>query len=113
VDQLLWYLLAGTRGGSNRIRIIEALLDRPYNANQLADLLKMDYRTVRHHLDLLTKNNVLARPEGDAYGSLYFVSGLMKSHLDTFQRIKAKTVRREGPIVANEHKQEGEVGERE
>jgi DNA-binding transcriptional ArsR family regulator len=111
VDQLLWYLLAGTRGGANRIRILEALIDRPYNANQLAELLKMDYRTVRHHLDLLTKNNVLARPEGDAYGSLYFVSGLMKGHLDTFQRIKAKTVGGPGAIVAKPDKPEEGVRE--
>lgn len=109
LDQLLWYLLAGTRGGANRIRIIEALAERPYNANQLAERLGMDYRTVRHHLDLLTKNNVLARPEGDAYGSLYFVSGLMKSHLGTFQEIKAKTVGKGGPIVANQDKREQEV----
>lgn len=111
MDQLLWYLLAGTRGGANRIRIVEALMDRPYNANQLAEVLKMDYRTVRHHLDLLTKNNVLSRPEGDAYGSLYFVSGLMKAHMATFQSIKAKTVGKGGAIVANADKPEGGVRE--
>jgi DNA-binding transcriptional ArsR family regulator len=88
LKQLLWYLLAGTRGGLNRIRIIETLLDRPYNAHQLSEELDMDYRTMRHHLDVLTKNHVLARPEGKAYGSMYFISGGMEEHMDVFDTIK-------------------------
>jgi len=51
--QLLWYLIAGTRGGMNRARILEALHERPYNANQLSETLGLDYRTIRHHLELL------------------------------------------------------------
>jgi DNA-binding transcriptional ArsR family regulator len=104
MDQLLWYLLAGTRGGLNRLRIIQALLERPLNANQLAERLGLDYRTVRHHLDLLTKNGVLARPSGDAYGSLYFLSGLMKNHMGTFEQIRAKVVPQPDEIVAKEDK---------
>jgi len=100
MDQLLWYLLAGTRGGLNRLRIIQALLDRPLNAHQLAERLGLDYRTVRHHLDLLTKNNVLSRPTGDAYGSLYFVSGMMKSHMDTFNEILSKVAPQVGASMA-------------
>jgi DNA-binding transcriptional ArsR family regulator len=91
--QLLWYLLAGTRGGYNRIRIIEALMERPYNANQLSEKLEIDYRTTRHHLEVLTDNNVLARPEGDAYGSMYFLSGMMEKHLETFREIKRRTMK--------------------
>jgi hypothetical protein len=34
MKRLLWWLLAGTRGGRNRARIIMALHERPYNANQ-------------------------------------------------------------------------------
>jgi len=100
LEQLLWYLLAGTRGGWNRIRILDALRERPYNAHQLAELLGLDYRTIRHHLDLLTENHVLARPTGEAYGSLYFLSGLLQGHLEIFERIKAKVVQREERILA-------------
>jgi DNA-binding transcriptional ArsR family regulator len=86
--QVLWYILAGTRGGYNRIRIIDTIKERPYNANQLADVLEMDYRTIRHHLKVLTENNILARPTGDSYGSMYFLSGIMEKHLGTFEEIK-------------------------
>ena len=41
--RILWYVLAGTRGGLMRIRIIELIMDRPYNANQLKKALGVDY----------------------------------------------------------------------
>ena len=104
MDQLLWYLLAGTRGGANRIRIIEAIAERPLNAHQLAEKLALDYRTVRHHLDVLTDNQVLARPMGGAYGSPYFLSGLMKNHMTTYQHIRAKLVPDGVVIVAKQDK---------
>jgi len=93
LKQVLWYVLAGTRGGYSRIRIIEALIDRPYNANQLSEKLEMDYRTIRHHLKVLTENNILARPAGDAYGSMYFLSGIMENHIGTFEEIKGNVVK--------------------
>ena len=88
--QLLWYLIAGTRGGLNRARIIEALHERPYNANQLSDVLEIDYRTIRHHLDLLRKNGLLARPVGDAYGSPYFLSAYLEGNYAIFEEIRKK-----------------------
>ncbi|MGA1820854.1 MAG: ArsR family transcriptional regulator [Thermoplasmatota archaeon] len=93
MKQVLWYILAGTRGGYSRIRIIEALIVRPYNANQLSEKLEMDYRTIRHHLKVLTDNNILARPAGDAYGSMYFLSGIMEKHIGTFEEIKGNVVK--------------------
>ena len=93
LKQVLWYILAGTRGGVNRIRIIEVLSERPYNANQLSDMLEMDYRTIRHHLKVMTDNNILARPAGDSYGSMYFLSGMMEKHMGTFNDIKSSVVK--------------------
>jgi len=88
--QLLWYLIAGTRGGPNRARVIEALHERPYNANQLSEALGIDYRTIRHHLDLLRKNGLLARPVGDAYGSPYFLSAYLEGNYTIFEEIRKK-----------------------
>ncbi|HIE30965.1 MAG TPA: ArsR family transcriptional regulator, partial [Methanosarcinales archaeon] len=35
MKRMLWWLIAGTKGGVNRARIIKILHERPYNANQL------------------------------------------------------------------------------
>ncbi|MHA1637831.1 MAG: winged helix-turn-helix domain-containing protein [Candidatus Thorarchaeota archaeon] len=84
--RLLWWLIAGTRGGANRARIISALHERPYNANQLAELLKLDYKTIRHHLSTLTKHEVII-PQGDGYGAVYFLTVMMEDYYDDFNQI--------------------------
>ncbi len=94
--QLLWYLLAGTRGGVNRARIIEYLRERPCNAHQLSEALRLDYRTIRHHLDLLLKNGLLTRPAGDAYASPYFLSPFLEGNHAIFEEVRRKALPKEG-----------------
>jgi len=86
--QVLWYLIAGTRGGVNRARIIEAIHERPRNAHQISEALDLDYRTIRHHLDLLEKNGLITRPIGDAYASPYFLSAFFESNYGAFVEIR-------------------------
>jgi DNA-binding transcriptional ArsR family regulator len=88
LKQLLWYLIAGTRGGVNRARIIETLHRRPYNAHQLGEALGLDYRTIRHHLDLLVRNGLLTRPAGDAYAAPYFLSQILEANYAVFEDIR-------------------------
>lgn len=88
--QLLWYLIAGTRGGVNRARIIEALRSRPYNAHQLSEVLGLDYRTVRHHLDLLRENGLIAQPAGSAYASPYFLTPYLEANYAIFDEIRKR-----------------------
>ncbi len=90
---LLWYLLAGTRGGPNRIRILEELHDRPHNANQLAAELDMDYRTVRHHLRLLESNGLIVRPVGRAYASPYELSFDLSLHFEEIAAVREGVAR--------------------
>ena len=92
--QLLWYLIAGTRGGVNRARILETLRARPHNAHQLSESLGLDYRTVRHHLDLLQKNGLITRPAGDAYASPCFLSAYLEANYTVFEEIR-KNIRPE------------------
>ena len=86
MEAVLWYVLAGTRGGVNRIRILRALDDRPRNPNQLAEDLDLNYDTVRHHLDVLEDNDVLAS-SGDDYGAVYLPSDTARAHWDTVETI--------------------------
>jgi len=86
--QLLWFLIAGTRGGANRARIIEALHARPCNANRLSELLGLDYRTIRHHLDLLVGNGLLTRPAGEAYAAPYFLSPYLEGNYGIFEEVR-------------------------
>ncbi|MCZ7358396.1 MAG: winged helix-turn-helix domain-containing protein [Candidatus Methanoperedens sp.] len=69
--------------------ILKYLIDRPYNANQLAEVLNMDYKTIRHHLDVLIKNGVITM-EGDKYGAMYFISKAMEANLNEFNDIWEK-----------------------
>lgn len=86
MEKVLWYLLAGTRGGANRARIIRAVRERPRNANQLAEHLDLDYNTVRYHLDMLTDHHVL-ETSGDAYGQVYLPTDEFAHHEVAFERI--------------------------
>ena len=87
--KLLWWLLAGSSGGLNRGRIINQLRERPMNANELSDALDLDYKTIRHHLRVLQKNN-LVTTMGSGYGTMYFPSELLEEHVETFEKIWAQ-----------------------
>ena len=89
MEGVLWYVLTGTRGGANRIKILRELSERPRNANRLAETLDLDYKTVRHHLDVLVKNGVVEYG-GDGYGTVYIPSMQTRQHWDTIERIIAQ-----------------------
>jgi len=86
MEAVLWYVLTGTRGGRNRARILRALDERPRNANQLAEDLDLDYKTVRHHLEVLEDNNVV-KNSGDDYGAVYLPTEQARVNWDTIEDI--------------------------
>jgi predicted ArsR family transcriptional regulator len=86
MEKALWYLLAGTRGGANRARIIRSLDERPKNANRLADELEVGYKTVRHHLEVLEEHGVVEGGDND-YGRLYFLTDRFDQYRDAFEEI--------------------------
>jgi DNA-binding transcriptional ArsR family regulator len=86
---LLWYLFAGSKGGDNRIKIIDLLKERPYNINQLAESLGLDYKAIQHHIIVLEKNNLLTKM-GDKYGILYFISNYLEANIESFNEIRSK-----------------------
>lgn len=86
MEAVLWEMLAGARGGRNRARILQALAERPRNANQLADDLGLAYKTVRHHLEVLQENE-LVRSTGADYGTVYLLTDRVRDHWDTVEAI--------------------------
>ena len=81
--KLLCYLIEGTRGGKTRALILKHLVDEAYNAHQLSKALNMDYKTVRHHLDVLLKNKIITK--NDNVGTtLYLISKNIELDLNEF-----------------------------
>lgn len=88
--RVLWYLIASTRGGANRAKIIDLVSSRPANANQIASELKLDYKTVLHHLRVLSENGLLVTDNKESYGATYFLTPLMENNYASFQEILAR-----------------------
>jgi DNA-binding transcriptional ArsR family regulator len=88
--RVLWYLIASSRGGVNRAKIIDLVNSRPANANQIAQELKLDYKTVLHHLKVLSENGMIVTDNKDTYGAIYFLTPLMEKNYASFQEILAR-----------------------
>ncbi len=86
--RLLWFLFAGSRGGENRIRIINLLKEQPYNMNQLAEAMGLDYKAIQHHISVLEKNNMVTKT-GEKYGVLYFISNYLEYNIEAFDEVKS------------------------
>lgn len=89
IKYLLGWLIAGTKGGLSRAKIMQALNEAPQNANQLATKLGMDYRTIRHHLEVLEKNRIITSA-GEGYGVTYFLTPMIEANYAVFEEILKK-----------------------
>ena len=80
-------LLIGRKGGKTTIRIIDKILVHPYNMNQLSEILELDYNTVKYHMNLILKLE-LVESDGREYGSLFFPSKKLINNLNEYEQIK-------------------------
>ena len=87
--RILWYVFATTRGGPTRIKIVELIMKRPYNMHQISKELKLDYKTVQHHMKLLIENKIIIAEE-KKYGTIFFPSPMFEEVKDIFEEIKNK-----------------------
>jgi predicted transcriptional regulator len=92
IIRLLWFLFVGTRGGDNRIKILDLLIKNPLNINKISEELQLDYKTIQHHIRILEKNNLVTKI-GDNYGVLYFISNYLEKNIDSYYEIKKKLIR--------------------
>ena len=93
-SQLFWHLFSRRVGGQTRLNIINLLFRDPSNKSQIGKKLKKDYKVVRHHLEILEKNNLVTKI-GNGYGSTYFISTYFiskeKEYRKIVKKIKSKT----------------------
>ena len=75
----LFWLLIASRGGDTRIKILSLLLNNPTNRNELSKSLGLNYRTVTHHLSVLSENNLIL--EDQRYGGLVYVNSMFEVEL--------------------------------
>ena len=87
--RILWYVFATSKGVPTRVRIVDLLVKRPYNMHQISKELKMDYKTIQHHIRVLDENRVITAEE-KKYGTIYFPSALFDGVKDIFDEIKNK-----------------------
>lgn len=95
-SKLFAYLFYGTRGGFSRLHIIMLVLSRPRNANQLSAEMHIDYKAVRHHMQVLERNGLVCKSDGK-YDVTYHASGLLEANIvalsDIVDRMEEKIVR--------------------
>jgi len=89
LKQELSYLMLGQQGGENRIKILEYLRERSCNLNQLANVLGLNYRTVKHHVELLLDYGLI-ESTGQGYGKVYFLSPMLEDNYEMLEDIERK-----------------------
>ncbi|MDD4307773.1 MAG: PAS domain S-box protein [Thermoplasmata archaeon] len=90
IKQILSQIILGQKGGEKRAKIIEILKDRPFNINQMAEDLNLNYRTIRHHVDVLVESGLIAPSTGNRYGDVYFLTPLMEENYQMLTELSHK-----------------------
>jgi DNA-binding transcriptional ArsR family regulator len=90
IKMLFWSVFAGSKGCINRVKIVLKLKHTPLNTNQLSELLKLDYKVIERHLEVLEKNNLVTKV-GIRYSVTYFLSPLLESNLNLFDEVSVKS----------------------
>jgi len=93
-QQVLFWLIAGSKGGTNRAKILFSLDKEPMNSNVLSKKLEMDYKTIQHHINLLLQNQLIVKT-GDKYGQVFFVSPQLKDNWSLFKKLFEKKILKE------------------
>lgn len=89
VNDIFSAVFTGMSGRYTRLRILCLIIENPINSMQIAKQLNLDYKTIKHNLKILEKNNLVIR-EGEGYGDLFFPSEIILSNLPTLYTVIRK-----------------------
>jgi DNA-binding transcriptional ArsR family regulator len=76
-------LFVNMRGGKTRTKIIKLLRHEPCNANQITAVLGLNYRTIRHHLEVLQQADIV-KISSDNYGRVFSLTSEMEKNIFLF-----------------------------
>jgi predicted transcriptional regulator len=82
-------VFTGMGGRYTRLRIICAITENPMNTLELAKKLELDYKTIKHSINVLEKNDLVIR-EGEGYGDMFFPSDKILNNLETLYAVIRK-----------------------
>jgi predicted transcriptional regulator len=68
-------------------------MNTPRNANELATLLQLDYKTTRHHIEVLEENHLISS-FGTGYGKVYYPSPFCEENVRLFEEIWEELIKR-------------------
>ena len=86
-DKELYSMLSGNKGGRTRMRILDEILTNPSNANQLAKKLKLDYKTITYHMNIICRHKYATKELFENYVRYYPSDKLIKK-IDEYIKIK-------------------------
>ena len=89
IKMLFWSVFAGSKGCTNRVRIVLELKNTSHNTNQLSERLGLDYKVVERHLEILERNNLVAKA-GYRYGSIYYLCEILHTNMKIFDEVATK-----------------------
>jgi DNA-binding transcriptional ArsR family regulator len=86
-DKDLMTLIIARNGGKTTLRILDKLLERPYNKNQLSEILELDYNTISYHINIIREYKYVTEEkfENTYY---YFPSKKLYNNLKEYNLIK-------------------------
>ncbi len=90
LKQKLLYLILGQKGGNNRARILKLLKERPYNINQMAEKMDVNYRTIKHHIEMLERNDIVSGSKTGGYGEVYYLIPKLEEDEKLFEDLMRK-----------------------
>ena len=86
-DKTLYNMILGNGSSKTRILILDELLKQAYNANQLSKKLKLDYKTIRYHMEIICKYQYATEEKFGKY-TYYHPGDKLIKHLDEYILIK-------------------------